>query len=189
MRQKSPGAVVAISNLQQRFQTRLLAGLHTNTVLRGAWAEELAAHYLGDCRFPDKSSYFDLDWEGTKVSVKHSVGSAARFAVPRTAYAWEPDGTTPGGGAFLGTGPDSRRYWCDLYLFAWLDLGHKVRVPSLDQVLDPAAWGFAALSRAQMEERFHPETQSVGRSVLAEYAPFVPGPELAAAARRQLGLA
>ena len=181
--------MVASAELQQRFQARLLTGLHTNNVLRGAWAEEIAAHYLGDCRFPEQWSYFDLDWEGQKVSVKHSVGSAARFAIPRTAYAWEPDGATPASGAFLGSGPNDRRFWCDLYVFAWLDLGHKVRVPSLEQVLEPSQWRFATLTRAQMEARFDPEARSVGRSVLAEHTPFVPGPELAPIARRELGLA
>lgn len=165
--------------------------MHTNNVLRGAWAGEIAAYYLGDCRFPEQWSYFDFDWQGHKVGVKHSVGSAARFAIPRTPYALESDGAAfPGNGASLSNNPNERRFWCDLYLFAWLDLGQKVRTPpTLDQVLEPSQWRFAILSRVQMEARFDAEVRSVGRSVLAGHAPFVDGASLPTVASQALGLA
>lgn len=172
-------------DLLERFQARVVGGLPTNSVLRGAWAEEVAAHYLGNCQFSEPWTYFDFDWEGRKVSVKHSVGSAARFAVARSKWAWGPEGwEEPPAGL-----PGSPQYWCDLYLFAWLDLGQKVRTPpTLDQVLDPAQWRFAALSKSDMERTFPPDARTVGLSVLAEKAPFVDGTSLPSAAKQVLQL-
>ena len=181
---------VQTPELLERFQARLLRAVHTNNVLRGAWAGEIAVYYLGDGRFPEHWSYFDVDWQGRKVAVKHSVGSAARFAIPRTPYTWESDSVTPGSRPIPGSGPNDRQYWCDLYLFAWLDLGQKVRTPpTLDQVLEPSQWRFAILSRVQMEARFDAEVRSVGRSVLAGHAPFVDGASLPTVASQPLGLA
>lgn len=95
----------------------------------------------------------------------------------------------PGSRPIPGSGPNDRRYWCDLYVFAWLDLGDKVRVPTREQVLEPSQWRFAVLSRVQMEARFDAEVRSVGKSVLAGHAPFVDGTSLPTVASQALGLA
>ena len=173
------------SDLLERFQARIVGGLPTNRVLRAAWAEEVAAHYLGNCQFSEPWTYFDFDWAGRKVSVKHSVGSAARFAVARSKWASGPEGWEESKAA----PPGNPQYWCDLYVFAWLDLGNKVRVPpTLDQVLEPSLWRFSALSKADMERTFPPDAFTVGLSVLAGHAPFVDGTSLPTLASQAVGL-
>lgn len=142
--------------LQSRFASRLLASLDHNNVLRGAWAEELVASYLGaETWFPPQWSYFDLRWNGATVSVKHSVGGKARFPVGPSAMVWDcelaaqraMDPSKPEG--WRGHQQRQPQYWCDVYAFA-----HLPAPLTLARVLDPAVWRFAVLSRSAMHASF-----------------------------------
>ena len=47
---------------------------------------------------------------------------------------------------------DGDGYWCDLYVFAWLNRAQSE--VTLNEIIDPDAWLFAALSRSAMAELF-----------------------------------
>jgi hypothetical protein len=173
----------------------MVDGLLTNNVLRGSWAEHVVAHHLGDdVEFADQWSYFDLKWHGTKVSVKHSVNTRANFQVKRIALAWDAElasqrqpkpYTEHNAEGWRGHEDADPQYWCDLYVFAWLPV-----MSDINTVLDPSAWRFAALSRADMYEQFAGTAKSTGRSSLATIGRgFVPGEDLAAAATERLHVA
>jgi hypothetical protein len=121
-----------------------------DNMLRGSWAEHLVAHFLEISERVPQWSYFDLqDRSGTRISVKQSVSIAPRFAVARTAHAWSPSRGAEG--EWLPVG-DGYGYWCDLYVFAWLNRAQSE--VTLDEIIDPGTWLFAALSRGEMAELF-----------------------------------
>lgn len=174
------------------FFSRLRTSLVTNNTLRGAWAEHVTGHYLdGIVDFADQWSYYDILWGDVKVSVKHSVNATARFVVKRSPMAYDPVvGSRRGRPPYTVDNPEGWRghetatpqYWCDLYIFAWLPA-----LTSNDTVLDPLAWRFSALTRAEMYQHFPPTTKTVGLSTLRSIAgEFVPGAELSPAARRRM---
>jgi len=117
-----------------------------DNMLRGSWAEHLVAHFLDISDRVPQWSYFDLiDSNGLRISVKQSVSTSPRFAVGRTVHAWSP--THGADGQWLPNG-DENGYWCDAYVFAWLNQAQ--RDATLEEILDPDRWLFAALSRSEM---------------------------------------
>lgn len=139
----SCSAAIATSvDLVARFQKRLVDELVDNNVLRGAWVEEIVAHYLPGWEFPGQWSYFDLEHRAAErtLSVKHSAGWTPRFDVIRRKWAWD--------NRIMGWRGHDRRppqHWCDVYVFAWLK-------PPLERgrVLDAEAWRFAVIPRGSM---------------------------------------
>ena len=61
--------------------------LSSNNVLRGAWAEQLVAYYLGITKMPRNWTYYDMRYDGRDISVKHSAGSKPSFAVATSGWA------------------------------------------------------------------------------------------------------
>jgi len=135
------------SELVAGFQRRLVSDLVVNNVLRGAWAEEVVAHWLGLTDFPGQWSYYDLrDVDGTTISVKHSTGKAARFTVKRTKWAWDNElALARNGEGWRGGYEVESQLWCDVYDFAWLPEPIEV-----ERILDPTLWQFTAASRADL---------------------------------------
>lgn len=163
------------STLVLDFARRMVDDLATNNVLRGSWAEQLVAHFLGVESLPENWSYYDLlDANGRRISVKNSVGSRPSFSVSMSTWAWEPDK-----GWLDGSG-ETARYWCEAYVFAWLEAASSA--PPLDVVLDADLWRFGVVGRTQMMEAFvagraTPQKTS-GLSTLSTLTDFVPGVEL-----------
>lgn len=165
------------NELQQRFSRRLLNGLVDDGVLRGSWAEELVAHYL-QAEAQRQWSYFDLRWRTHEISVKHSVGADARFDVEAKKRAWDYAHLDATGDGWREA--EEPAYWCDLYVFAHLPI-ERDSSPTLDEILEPAAWRFAVCSKADMISWFlGQKTASWGS--LAGRTAFVHGNELSAAA-------
>jgi len=165
------------------FVARTLRSLTTNDALRTAWAEEVVGHFLQPgVEFPDPWSYFDLDWHGITISVKHSTGAHANFNIERRSLAYdarlarvrrEPPYTVANPEGWLGHPALPPQHWCDVYVYAWLPV-----MDSNDTVLDFDAWRFTALSRAQMYRHFSATQTTVSINVLKEFE-FVRGDELA----------
>lgn len=157
------------------FARRMVDDLATNNVLRGSWAEQLVAHFLGAKELPANWCYYDLrDAKDRAVSVKNSVGSRPSFSVAMSAWAWQPES------GWLEASGGEPRFWCDAYVFAWLHADSSA--PPLDAVLDADLWRFGALSRAQMIKAFvagrATPQKTTGLSTLRALTEFVPGPEL-----------
>ena len=181
------------TELESQFTERMLDGLFVNNVLRGSWAEQVVAGYLGaPLSFAEQWNYFDLRWNGVSVSVKHSVNPTARFSVARHRMAFDAElGRRRGPLPYTLENPEGwlgheiysfRQHWCDLYVFAWLPAKTSNAV-----VLDPASWQFTALSRAEMYSHFPETAKSVGQQYLAKVGHgFVPGAELATVANERL---
>ena len=144
----SPGP--SHSGIVAAWTEKQVESLLDDNMLRGSWAEHLVAHFLGISERVPQWSYFDLkDRSGTRISVKQSVSIAPRFAVARTAHAWSPSRGAEG--EWLPVG-DGCGYWCDVYVFAWLNRAQSE--VTLNEIIDPDAWLFAALSRSAMAELF-----------------------------------
>lgn len=157
------------------FARRMVDDLATNNVLRGSWAEQLVAHFLGVESLPANWSYYDLrDAKERAISVKNSVGSRPSFSVAMSTWAWEPKS------GWLEASGGEPRFWCDAYVFAWLEADSSA--PPLDVVLDADLWRFGAVSRAQMTEAFvagrATPQKTAGLSTMRALTEFVPGPEL-----------
>jgi hypothetical protein len=160
--------------LRQQFMHRMVDGLVDNNVLRGSWAEQLAAHFLG-AELQRQWSYFDLLWEGHTVSVKHSVGRKATFSVARSSNAWDwrldegwVDVTEP-------------THLCDLYVFA--HMASATDTVTLAEILDPQAWRFAVCTASDMSRWFPPDQKTATVGTIASHMEFVTGDGLPAAAR------
>ena len=173
------------SRLTLDFAQRMVADLSTNNVLRGAWAEQLVAHYLSISDLPPNWSYYDMrDPAGRDISVKHSVGPLPKFSVAMSQWAWDPSlaGGDPPSDGWRGGSAAPLQYWCHVYVFAWLD--SPTAVPPLDEVLDADRWQFAVLSRAEMHRAFVlgkvSGQKSAGLATLRGLTQFVGGSELPA---------
>ena len=143
------------SRLTLDFSRRMVNDLATNNVLRGSWAEQLVAHYLSIEFLPENWCYYDMrDDDGREISVKHSVGPRAKFAVGMSQWAWDPELRTsePSTEGWRGGELGNAQYWCHVYVFAWLPC--ESSTPKLDEVLDSDRWTFAVLSRADMYQQF-----------------------------------
>lgn len=177
------------SRLTLDFAQRMVNDLATNNVLRGSWAEQLVAHYLGLTDLPPNWSYYDMrDVSGREISVKHSVGPRASFVVTMNQWAWDHElhAAQPVTEGWRGGEAAEPQYWCHAYVFAWLDCDSSA--PSLDIVLNSELWMFATLSRADMYRNFvlrraQPQ-KSIGLSGLRGLTSFVHGSELAASVGR-----
>lgn len=164
------------------FVARTLRSLTTDDALRAAWAEEVVGHFLEPgVEFPDPWSYFDLDWHGMTISVKHSTGTHANFNIERRSLAYDPrparvrrqpPHTVLNTEGWLGHPALPPQHWCDVYVYAWLP-----EMDSNDTVLDFDAWRFAALSRAQMYRHF-PATQTTASVNALKEFDFTHGDEL-----------
>jgi len=134
------------SSIVSSWAQKQVQSLVDDNMLRGSWAEHLVAHFLGISDRVPQWSYFDLiDSNGLRISVKQSVSTSPRFAVGRTVHAWSPRRGVDG--QWLPTG-DENGYWCDVYVFAWLNQAQ--RDTTLEEILDPDRWLFASLSRSEM---------------------------------------
>jgi hypothetical protein len=134
-------------DLVASFKRRLVDDLVANNVLRGAWAEEVVAFWLEVSEFPGQWSYYDLrSADGTTVSVKHSTGAQARFTVKPSKWAWDNELVKEQGRDGWRGGYDTEpQLWCHVYVFSWLP-----EPIELDRILDPTAWRFAPVARADM---------------------------------------
>jgi hypothetical protein len=162
------------------FQKRLVDDLVVNNVLRGAWAEELVAYWLGITSFPGQWSYYDLrDIDGATISVKHSTGQNARFTVKRSKWAWDNELATrrPGEG-WRGGYQAMPQLWCEVYVFSWLPDPIDIA-----RIVNPATWRFAAASRADLYRHDFPASFNVSCLEMAVGA-MVQGTELRAAVER-----
>ena len=167
--------------ITEAFTRRLIADLRSNNTLRGAWAEQLVAHFLGcEDRLAPNWSYWDMrDRDGRDVSVKHSVGPKPRFSVEMSEWAWDPGragaDSAPGWYTAENNAP---QYWCHTYVFAWLEA--VTAEPPLEHILEPVLWRFAVHSRESMYACFsdngRPGRKTASRDTLA--ADFHPGTEL-----------
>jgi hypothetical protein len=144
----------SLTRLTLDFAQRLVKDLATNNVLRGAWAEQLVAHHLDidPDELPVNWSYYDMRYADRRdISVKQSVGPNPKWSVKMSEWAWDPQLPEQ---HFLG-GPDvGAQYWCDVYVFAWLEA--EGSTPELDHVLDASRWRYAVLSRQAMYRAFVP---------------------------------
>ena len=172
------------NHVVQDFTRRLVNDLPSNNTLRGAWAEQLVAHFLGITELPPNWSYFDMrDPAGRDISVKHSVGKAPKFSVKTSNWAWDPTllARNPASEGWYRSLNEEAHYWCHAYVFAWLE--HPTSEPDLDLVLDPDCWRFAVVSRGEMYSRFavdgKPTQKSVGLATLGRET-FHPGSQLRA---------
>lgn len=141
--------------ITEAFTRRLIADLPSNNTLRGSWAEQLVAHFLGcEDRLSPNWSYWDMrDRDGRDISVKHSVGPNPKFAVEMKIWAWDPEPVLAGTPAGWYTAEQQEpQYWCHTYVYAWLPA--DTSEPALDHILDPNLWRFAVLSREEMYARF-----------------------------------
>jgi hypothetical protein len=168
------------SAVMDRFLSRVRGDLVMNNVLRGAWVEEIVAAFLGIDNLPGQWNYYDMRAEdGRTISVKQSVGRAARFDVTGRANAWDNElaaqlrRADPKADGWLPNPAGLPRRWCDVYVFAHLaDPVDAVRVGDID------AWRFAARSRAWLDELpVTAKTQSVSQLVERD-ATFVHGNDL-----------
>ena len=103
------------SRLTLDFAQRMVADLSTNNVLRGAWAEQLVAHYLSISDLPPNWSYYDMrDPAGRDISVKHSVGPLPKFSVATSQWAWDPSraGDDSPSDGWRGGSAAPLQYWC-----------------------------------------------------------------------------
>jgi hypothetical protein len=157
--------MVSKSRLVFDFARRVIDDLATNNVLRGSWAEQVVAFYLGLESWPGNWCYYDLrDADGREISVKHSVGPRPSFGVAMSKWAWDPDlaRDDPVTEGWRGGDTQAPQYWCHAYVFAWLDTPNAA--PDLDDVLDPERWTFWILSRGEMHRAFGiAEQKNVGR--------------------------
>lgn len=175
------------STLALDFARRMIDDLATNNVLRGSWAEQIVAFYLGIESWPGNWCYYDLrDADDRDISVKHSVGHRPSFGVAMSRWAWDPDlaREDPRTEGWRGGDAASPQYWCHAYVFAWLEA--PTSTPALDQVLDPGCWTFWVLSRGEMIRAFGTSTQkTVGaqRLVAMKDSPIA-GEEMAQLVRR-----
>jgi hypothetical protein len=177
--------------LTVEFSRRMIGDIATNATLRGSWAEQLVAHFLGVEELPSNWVYYDVrDRSRRDISVQHSIGPTPTFGIEMKVWAWDPElrkrlPETQGWHRRADHAPD---YWCHAYVFAWLEVASAE--PPLDDVLDPDKWQFAVLSRAEMYEHFGSAAQRsesarrgtvqkrIGLATLKKYANFVPGTEL-----------
>jgi len=147
----------------------MIDDLPTNNVLRGSWAEQIVAYYLGIEAWPGNWCYYDMrDADRRDISVKHSVGPAPKFGVAMARWAWDPDlaREDPRTEGWRGGEAAPPQYWCHAYVFAWLEA--QTSTPALDEVLDPGAWMFWVLSRGEMIRAFGASAQkTVGAQRLA----------------------
>ncbi len=174
------------SRLTLDFAQRMVTDLSTNNVLRGAWAEQVVAHYLSIEKLPPNWSYYDMrDADGRDISVKHSVGPRPSFSVGMSKWAWDHElaEAQPGSEGWRGGDAFEFQYWCHVYVFAWLEADSSA--PELDIVLDCDRWQFAVLSRNEMYRAFvtgKPSPQrTVGLAALRAVTTVVSGLELPAA--------
>lgn len=174
-----------MSRLTLDFAQRMVTDLSTNNVLRGAWAEQIVAHYLGIGTLPPNWSYYDMrSDDGLDISVKHSVGPRATFVVGMSQWAWDHElaAARPESEGWRGGDSMKPQYWCHAYVFAWL--GSDDAAPPLDEVLDCERWRFAVLSRSEMYRAFvfgkSSPQKTVGLSTLRNLTSFVSGADLPA---------
>lgn len=172
-----------MSRLTLDFAQRMVTDLSTNNVLRGSWAEQIVAHYLGIDTLPPNWSYYDMrSADGLDISVKHSVGPRAKFAVAMSQWAWDHElaAEHPQSEGWRGGDAVEPQYWCHAYVFAWLRSTNAA--PPLDDVLDCERWRFAVLSRSEMYRAFvHGKSapqMTAGLATLRNLTSFVSGPEL-----------
>jgi hypothetical protein len=180
------------SQLKQRFAEHQIGRLANDNMFRGAWVEFLVADQLGaDLSLP--WSYFDMTWDGYRISVKQSVGPNASFDVAPKQFAWDPDlkGQLRGdGGTYEGWRGHKERpkqHWCDLYVFAWMEVtAEELRNLTGDQVLDPSSWKIAVASRDKMHEYFSNSKTAGGASIEHRFG-FGPLSELNERAKKACG--
>lgn len=137
----------------------MLDDLVENSMLRGAWAEEIVAFLLPGWSFPGQFSYFDPYLQDSNqraspgrvtLSVKHSTGKTPRFSIAPSKWAWDNQLAEEGeyeGWRGGNDRPDQR--WCDVYVFTWLD-GELTQ----EGVLSPTEWQFIVLSRTRLNKLF-----------------------------------
>lgn len=161
-----------------RFLERTRQGLATSNMLRGAWAEEIVASYLGIEIFPGAFNYFDLRTAGGfAISVKQSVGPKARFDISGRMNAWDCELADdrrlqdPKGEGWLENASGVPRQWCDIWVLA-----HLSGEPDLERVVEPASWRFAVVDRVWLDAL---GSKSIGLSGLESHGvTFVPGEDL-----------
>jgi hypothetical protein len=170
------------SRLTADFAQRMIEDLATNNTLRGAWAEQLVAHFLDIPNLSKSWSYYDMcDGAGRDISVKHSVGPQAKFSVEMKKWAWDDSllDQSPTTEGWWVTDTIDYQHWCHTYVFAWLPA--DTAAPCIDDVLDSDQWRFAVLSREQMYRKFVDNLPAPQKSVsLAGLGTerFRPGTEL-----------
>lgn len=180
-----------VSLLTLNFAHRMVSDLASNNTLRGAWAEQLVAHYIGIDDLPPNWSYYDMrDGAGRDISVKHSVGPNPSFSVSMNKWAWDPElrRDRPETEGWRGGEESEPQYSCHAYVFAWLEADSSA--PPLDDVLNPDRWVFAVLARSEMYRHFgrleqRPDgsggwtfQKNVGLATLRQHAAVLPGARL-----------
>lgn len=141
----------------QRFCGRLADTIVDDNMFRGAWAEAVVHSFLEDgWEFSKRFDYYDLyrPTAGGRLtmSIKHSCGERPSFSVGRRTRAFEDARSEDFGWHKEATEP---KYWCDLYVFAWIQGVPTYTDPEGDltaaRVLDPGSWRFLVASREQMD--------------------------------------
>jgi hypothetical protein len=174
------------SGLAAAFAESQVQRLATDNMLRGAWAEFLVNSYLG-ADLAEPWCYFDMTWRSIKVSVKQSVGPTARFDVAPKQFAWDASLKDQGYEGWRGHKGRPKQHWCDLYVFAWLQVEHLAGL-SCDRVLDPKNWKFAVASWAEMGKHFAHRKTASGKTIDDLFG-YVTAPEIAHQAEKSLAKA